>query len=510
VSPNVGQAGQTVTIRGSGLFGVGSSISSVTLAGSLALPVVSNNNTYVTVIAIAGTGGDVVVTSNTGAVVRLINGWTYSQVLSVSPSSGQRGTVVTIAGLGLFGTGSNATVVQLAQTNVAAILSMNSTQIVVIAKALFVSDDLSGFVSITTNSKQTIASSSQLWTYKSPANIQSVTPIAGSFMTVVTITGVNLLAYGSTLVSASLAGVPVQSIVSFNDTEVILVAAASAALYGDVTWMTNTGSQATLADGTARASMPNGAWTYVTPAVIASVQPSIGQVNARVTITGSLMFGGGSSIVSVTLAGVSVASITMNTASSVVVIAAASNATVVGAVVLIADSGAMVTKANAFQYDVPGVISSVVPGSGQVGTVVVISGTGLRGSASNVATVLLGGVLASISSENDTMIVMTISAGATPGPSDVVLTSMSGSTVRQTNGWQQLVEGQITSLLPNVGQQGTLVTVSGARLLGGGASVLLPCRCRVLLCRVSCLARTIRRLWSLLRLVRARAHPEPR
>lgn len=54
------------------------------------------------------------------------------------------------------------------------------------------------------------------------------------------------------------------------------------------------------------------------------------------------MFGGGSSIVSVTLAGVSVASITMNTASSVVVIAAASNATAVGAVVLIADSGAMV------------------------------------------------------------------------------------------------------------------------------------------------------------------------
>lgn len=77
-------------------------------------------------------------------------------------------------------------------------------------------------------------------------------------------------------------------------------------------------------------------------------------------------------------------------------------------------------------------ISSVVPGSGQVETVVVISGTGLRGSASNVATVLLGGVLASISSENDTMIVITISAGATPGPSEVVLTSMSGSTVCQT------------------------------------------------------------------------------
>jgi len=52
--------------------------------------------------------GDVVITSDTGAIVRALQGWSYAaavNITAVSPSRGQRGTLVTISGSGLLGAG---------------------------------------------------------------------------------------------------------------------------------------------------------------------------------------------------------------------------------------------------------------------------------------------------------------------------------------------------------------------------------------------------------------------
>ena len=45
-----------------------------------------------------GGAGDIIITGSTGVVTRQIDGWFYSLIESVSPASGQRGTIVTISG----------------------------------------------------------------------------------------------------------------------------------------------------------------------------------------------------------------------------------------------------------------------------------------------------------------------------------------------------------------------------------------------------------------------------
>ncbi|MBS0284456.1 MAG: IPT/TIG domain-containing protein, partial [Proteobacteria bacterium] len=369
------------------------------------------------------------------------------------------------------------TAVRLAQTVVLSVVSYNSngTEIVVVATALLVSSDLVGDIGVTSNSGQQVVGQG-MWTYKVPGNMETVGPAQGSNGTIVTVTGTNLLGYGNAVVNASLAGVGVTRIRSFNNSVVVLEAAMapSGTPSGDVTWTTDTGSVVSLQDGTARASLVGGVWRYVAAPVISGVSPSIGQVNTRVTITGTGLHGGGSAAVTVTLAGVVATSIVSDNATQIVVIAGASNSTSgsAGTVVVISDTGATVSASGLFQYATPGVISSVVPGSGQVGTLVTISGSGLFGSASNVSTVQFGTVSCSVVSASDTQIVVAVGSGGAAGLADVLLTSTSGSTVRSVLGWTQLAEGLIASATPSVGQAGTVVTITGTGLLGGGTSVV--------------------------------------
>lgn len=116
--PSAGQGGTTVTIVGSRLFGGGSAIDRVTLAG-IPATLISGNNTHVVVTANAGPlstatpVGDVVVIGDTSVSTRLVGGWTYSEIESVTPAFGQRGTRVTISGVRLLGDGANASSVSL-------------------------------------------------------------------------------------------------------------------------------------------------------------------------------------------------------------------------------------------------------------------------------------------------------------------------------------------------------------------------------------------------------------
>ena len=54
---------------------------------------------------------------------------------------------------------------------------------------------------------------------------------------------------------------------------------------------------------------------------------------------------------------------------------------------------------------------------------------------------------------------------------DVVVTSDTGALVTRTNGFTYMAAGSITSVTPNAGASGTLVTIQGVELYGGGTGV---------------------------------------
>ncbi len=64
-------------------------------------------------------------------------------------------------------------------------------------------------------------------------------------------------------------------------------------------------------------------WQYVEPGIIDTVQPSLGQVGTGVTISGSRLLGGGSSVVSVILSGVAASAVWSDPNSQVVAVAVA-------------------------------------------------------------------------------------------------------------------------------------------------------------------------------------------
>lgn len=114
VTPPAGQGGTEITITGRSLYGGGTSLSLVTLGGVPATVTSANANaTRVVVLANAGplSGnpniGDVVILGNTGVSVRSVGGWTYSTIDTISPTSGQLGTRVTLTGVRLQAGGSS-------------------------------------------------------------------------------------------------------------------------------------------------------------------------------------------------------------------------------------------------------------------------------------------------------------------------------------------------------------------------------------------------------------------
>lgn len=131
VSLDAGQAGAIVNIRGTNLMGGGTGVRSVTFAGTPAFVSPGANDTFIACrVLVQGSGtGDVVVTGDSGVVVRLVDGWTFSEITTVSPSSGHLGTVVEMGGVALLASGTNVTGITLAGITVESIDFVNATRI---------------------------------------------------------------------------------------------------------------------------------------------------------------------------------------------------------------------------------------------------------------------------------------------------------------------------------------------------------------------------------------------
>jgi hypothetical protein len=147
----------------------------------------------------------------------------------------------------------------------------------------------------------------------------------------------------------------------------------------------------------------------------------------------------------------------------------------------------VITKASSWTYKTEGNITSVSPTSGAAGSTVTIRGTDLLSGATSIVSVSMVGVTATIVSQNDTLVV--VEAGviddSSGGTGDVVLTTVDGSVVTQSNGFGYLTVSDIHSVSPAVGQFNTKVTITGVELQSGGGDLASqPCWRR---CIVDCI-----------------------
>ena len=111
------------------------------------------------------------------------------------------------------------------------------------------------------------------------------------------------------------------------------------------------------------------------------------------------------------------------------------------------------------------------PASGQAGTRVTIFGSNLLGQVgTEITSVKLAGVPAEIVDGTSQTQVVVIAAEGTAGSGSIVLEANTGATAVQPQAWQYINPGRIDSVQPTSGQLGTLVTIKGYELLGGGQS----------------------------------------
>jgi hypothetical protein len=376
------------------------------------------------------TSGALVVVLASGARVESTDNWTFvpqGSITTVDPAIGQAGSVVTIAGVGEPFSGNFADIQTVALAGVLAesVHDTNGDPVVVVTAAAS-SEAKRGDVVVVTASGA-ITTGTDRWQYVAPGNVTSISPSFGQHGTRVVIKGTGLLGTGSVLVSATLAGEEVANITAYNDTEVELVAPVStAALEGVVVLTSETGVRVT----------STLTWAFLLPGQISSVAPATGQKDTRVFISGARLRGYGTAVVQATLAGVA-ARIERQTDSFVEVVADEGPLGLVGAVTLVADTGAIVTKVDAWTYVATGNITEVRPSSGVLGTVVELHGTALLSGGSSVTSVTLAGVDATILSGNDTLVKL-VAKTSPKTVGDVVITSDSAATTTLVDGWEYL------------------------------------------------------------------------
>ena len=188
--------------------------------------------------------------------------------------------------------------------------------------------------------------------------------------------------------------------------------------------------------------------------VITSFSPGVGPVGSTVLLTGTNLTG----TYTVRFNG-SGASFTVLSATSISAVVPAGATT--GTISLATPIGAT-SSAGTFVVGAPfPSISALSPSSGPVGTVVTITGLNLLGTSS----VLFGGTPAAFTVLNATTATATVPNGLGLGLAVVTLTTPGGS--YSFNGFTVVVAAPvITSISPTSGPEGTLVYLTGLNLLG--------------------------------------------
>lgn len=463
VSPSSGQYGTQVSITGTGLLGGGSNITSLTLAGIAVKQIVKQTDKLIQVVVQVdktnvSRSGDVVIQTDTGAVVSRLGGWRYLQqgsVASVTPSQGQIGTAVVIGGERMLGGGAKISSVRLGDTGATIDSSSDTTIKVVVARA---KESGKEDVVVVANTGAVLTRKAA-WQYLKEGVINKVEPNQGQRGTYVKITGERLQGGGETVNKVTLSNVEAE-LISFSDTSVSVRSRPGPAGNGHVVLLSDSGALVTLEDG----------WTFLAVGAVDTITPGIGQLNTVVTIAGARLFGGGNGIKTVTLSGLD-AKVRSATNNQIVVVAPASTKSSGTRVTLLSSSGAIVEVDDKWAYASEGTVQSVSPKVGHFATRVTIKGSSLRGQGKRVVSLTLAGVTSKIVSESNSEVVVIAQPGSNI-TGDVVLTADTEATVTLNNGFSYAVGGDITSVVPNKGQLGTKVDIIGTGLRGAGKRIV--------------------------------------
>ena len=116
-----------------------------------------------------------------------------------------------------------------------------------------------------------------------------------------------------------------------------------------------------------------------------------------------------------------------------------------------------------FTYKVAGEITNVFPVQGQANTQVTITGTTLLGQGASSASVTLAGVVATVVTENNSVVVVDAGVSAATAAGAVVITADTGAVVSVASTFGYVAVGNITSVSPASGQLSTKVTIAGAQ-----------------------------------------------
>ena len=307
----------------------------------------------------AAASGGVVILSDTGAVVEKSNIWAFRTngvINSIQPSVGHFGTVVTISGERLKGSGSTINSVYLAGVE-AEIVTISDTEVTVVAQASV--NAVSGDVVLTADTEATVTSVDG-FSYIAAAAVSDVSPAVGQIGTRVQIIGERLRGAGASVTTVMLGGVSAEITSQTDDLVEVVVPRPDQGFEttNTILLIGAAGSEVEATD----------AWSYLVEGEIAEVSPTSGQFGTEVTVRGERLLGGGDELVSATLAGTP-AKIIEYSNTQVDLVANTGIATR-GSVIFTAKTGAVVTKLDAFDHLADGVIAAVSPPAGQQGTLV--------------------------------------------------------------------------------------------------------------------------------------------
>ena len=401
------------------------------------------------------------------AVLTIPSTWQYlspTSVLRITPEQGYYNTNVTIQGTNFQVGARLVESVQLAGLNTE-LISQSDTEILVRVSE-FRDSSTSAIVGPVTIYSQDGAAywSSIEFTYVQ-LRVDEVTPQTGQGGTVVTITGVGLLA-GSSLSAIQLGGINVQNILTITNTEIQVVAAPYPAQTNesDITYTVADGGTVTIPDS----------WRYLQPGQITSVTPSYGTQGSYVTIRGENMLQGGMTVANVTIAGIPVMEIVVVFSNFIHVrLGLSPNSLPQGPVSIESDTGASLESDFEFVYNASGSVDIISVSAGQNGTRVTINGMGF-GTFGAVSRITLAGIEATLVGEvTDTSI--TVEAGRPDIFEEfdgvVIIEAVTGTIITGNPIFTYLQEGQIYRAYPPQGQMQTRVVISGEGLFGGGASL---------------------------------------
>lgn len=437
LSASIGPVGAAVTIAGRN-FAASEGSSAVTFNGILATPSVWSNTSITVPVPPGTTTGNVLVTVNgVGSNGVLFTVAAAPSLTSLSPTSGQAGTAVTISGTN-FGSVQNNSLVTF-NGIAAAVTSWSSTLIAAQVPTLATTGNVQ--VSVSGLASNGISFSV---TPSAPPSISSITPPAGPVGSAVVISGNNFGTSQGT------------STVTFNGTP----ASTTWWTTGLITALVPVGASAGNIVVTVGGVASNGqAFTVGTAPIITSNNSSPVPVGQRTFILGS-NFGASQGSSTITFNGSAVTPIAWN--ATEINFAVPANAVLGNTNTIVVTVNNL--PSNTVNFAVGPAITSITPDVATNGASITISGTSF-GTTQGTSSVSFSGVSGAPTSWSNTSIVVPVPAAVSAGLTDVFVVGAYVGGLADSNLYPFIVgtnAPSITSASPNSGPVGSPVTINGA------------------------------------------------